>query len=98
MIIVTGVLTAKADCVDQMLQLSLEHVRRSRTEDGCISHDVSVDGENPDRLLFVERWRDMDSLMVHFALDASKGFVKSLAPLVSAAPEMKIYDATEVPR
>ena len=35
MIIVTGSIVARAGSVDELLALSLEHVRRSRTEPGC---------------------------------------------------------------
>src|SRR4029453_19299948 len=47
MIVVTGSVTAREDSFDEVLELSLEHVRRSRTEPGCISHAVYVDCENP---------------------------------------------------
>ena len=58
MIVVTGSVTAREDSVDQMRELSLEHVRRSRMEPGCISHAVHVDCENPLRLVFFEQWAD----------------------------------------
>ena len=35
MIILTGSLFARADSVEELMTLSLEHVRRSRTEAGC---------------------------------------------------------------
>ena len=49
MIVVTGSVTARADSFDEVRKLSLEHVHRSRTEPGCISHAVHVDCENPQR-------------------------------------------------
>ena len=58
MIVVTGSVTARADSFDEVRKLSLEHVRRSRTEPGCISHAVHVDCENPLRLVFFEQWAD----------------------------------------
>ena len=57
MIVVTGSVTARADSFDEVRKLSLEHVHRSRTEPGCISHAVHVDCENPQRLVF---FRAMD--------------------------------------
>jgi quinol monooxygenase YgiN len=47
MIIVTGSITAKVACLDELLLLSLEHVRRPREEPGCMSHAVHRDAENP---------------------------------------------------
>ena len=46
MIVVTGSVTAR-QTLRRGPQLSLEHVHRSRTEPGCISHAVHVDCENP---------------------------------------------------
>ncbi|NNL57278.1 MAG: antibiotic biosynthesis monooxygenase, partial [Pseudomonadales bacterium] len=47
MIIVTGSVQIKPGKLDAALQLSLEHVHRSRQEEGCISHAVNTDAENP---------------------------------------------------
>ena len=55
MIIVTGSVTARPDSFEELRQASLDHVRRSRTEPGCISHSVQVDCEDPMRLFFFER-------------------------------------------
>jgi quinol monooxygenase YgiN len=55
MIEITGSVTAKEDCFGEVRRLSLEHLRRSRGEPGCISHAVHVDCENAVRLVFVEQ-------------------------------------------
>jgi len=96
MIIVIGDACATPQGRDEALRLSLEHVQRSRTEPGCVSHNVSVDAENDCRLVFVEYWQDMPALKAHFGLDASKGFIAALSPLLAARPNMKIYPADEV--
>src|SRR4051812_48142089 len=38
MILVTGTLHARADTLDELRQLALEHVARSRAEAGCLEH------------------------------------------------------------
>ena len=96
MIIVTGSLLARADSLDELLKLSLEHVRRSRTEAGCLSHAVHQDVENPLRLVFVEEWADSEALFAHFAVPASRDFVKAIRVLVDEPPAMNIYDATPI--
>ncbi len=45
MIVVTGDACAKPETFDEVRRLSLEHVHRSRTEPGCISHAVHIDCE-----------------------------------------------------
>jgi quinol monooxygenase YgiN len=96
MIVVTGSVTAREDSLDQVRALSLEHVDRSRKEAGCISHAVHVDCENPQRLVFIEQWADRAALSAHFAVPASRNFVRALQPLTAANSTIEIYDATRV--
>jgi quinol monooxygenase YgiN len=96
MILVTGSVTARPETFDEILKLSLEHVRRSRTEPGCISHAVHVDSENPLRLVFLERWADRAALLAHFAVPASREVVKALRSLAAEATPIDIYDATRI--
>jgi quinol monooxygenase YgiN len=96
MIVVTGSVTAREDSFDQVCKLSLEHVHRSRTEPGCISHAVHVDCEDPLRLVFIEQWADRDALLAHFAVPASRNFVRALQPLAAAATTIELYEATKL--
>ena len=96
MIVVTGSVTARQDSFDEVRRLSLEHVHRSRAEPGCISHAVHVDCENPLRLVFFEQWNDRAALLAHFAVPASREFVRSLQSLAAAAATIDLYDATRL--
>ena len=95
-IVVTGSVTARPDSFDEMRRISLEHVHRSRGEPGCISHAVHVDCENALRLVFIEQWADRTSLLAHFAVPASRNFVKALQPLAASASTIELYDATKL--
>ncbi len=94
MLLVTGSILAPADHLDDLLALSQEHVERSRAEPGCLEHGVYRDAEDPLRLVFVERWSDRQALAAHFALPASRDFVRGLSKLAATPPELKIYDAS----
>jgi len=96
MILVIGSVTARPGRYDEALALSREHVARSRTEPGCVSHAVHRDTENPDRLVFVEEWLDQASLQQHFKVPASRAFAKALGELASEAPSMAVYDAAKL--
>ena len=96
MIIVTGSVTATPETFDEVRRISLEHVHRSRTEPGCISHAVHVDCENPLRLVFFEQWADRAALLAHFAVPASRDFVRALQSRAAAATTIEIYDSTAV--
>ena len=94
MILVTGSVTARPDSFDKVRSLSLEHVRGSREESGCIMHSVHIDCENPLRLVFFEQWVDRAALLAHFAVPTSRDFVRALQPLSAAATTIDLFDAT----
>jgi quinol monooxygenase YgiN len=94
MIVVTGSVVARSDTFDEVRRLSLEHVHRSRGEPGCISHAAHVDCENALRLVFFEQWADRAALLAHFAVPASRDFVRALQPLAAASTTIEFYDAT----
>jgi len=96
MILVTGSITARADCLDDLLALCLEHVKRSRLEPGCISHAVHRGVENPLKLVFIEEWEDREALIKHFAVPASAAFVRAARLLADGRPVMHIYDASRI--
>lgn len=88
----TGSAVIKPSRLDEAIELSLRHVRRSRDEPGCISHAVHQDVEQPNRLVFVEQWDGLDALRAHFAVPESAAFATELAAL-SDDTSMAIYDA-----
>ena len=96
MIIVTGTLQARADTIDELRQLSLEHVARSRAEPGCLEHGVAVDANDGLRLVFFERWSDRAALDTHFKVPASGAFVKQAAKLSAQPPTIALYESSEI--
>ncbi len=96
MLIVTGSATARPDSIAEMTAPALEHVHRSRAEPGGISHEVHIDAENPLRLTFLERWADDAALAAHFAVPASKDFVRRLRELSASSGAIEIYHTTRV--
>ena len=94
MIIVTGRVQVRPDRIDDALQVSLEHVRRSRDEPGCLLHSVHRDVEDPDTLVFLEQWEDDAALSAHFAVPESLAFVTALSELAAKPPSMDLYEAT----
>ena len=95
MIVVTGKVAAKPETFDEILRVSREHVHRSRKEPGCISHDVSVDADDPLTLHFIERWADAAALKTHFRVKASQVMWHTLQELAADKGRMYIYEATE---
>lgn len=95
-ILVTGKVTAKQGKLDEVLTISLEHVKRSRLEPGCISHAVLYDMENPQSLVFVEEWVNLSALSAHLCVPASRDFGKALSELTEGTPNMRVFETTPV--
>jgi len=95
MIIVVGSVDGRSESLDLLMKVSLEHVHRSRGEDGCIEHTVQIDCEDPLRVRFFERWRDVAALKAHFARSESRMFAQEVARLCSRPPVMVVYEAEE---
>jgi quinol monooxygenase YgiN len=94
MIVVIGKVTVRPDAVDRALEVSLEHVHRSRTEPGCLLHSVHRDVEDPNTLVFLEQWEDDAALQAHFAVPESLAFVTALSEVAAKPPSMDLYEAS----
>jgi quinol monooxygenase YgiN len=57
---------------------------------------VHVDCENSLRLVFIEQWTNRAALLAHFAVPASRNFVRALQPLAAAAATIEIYEAARL--
>ncbi len=93
MIIVTGSVTAKEGQVELLRDACLAHVHRSRAEDGCISHAVHVDTENPLRLVFFEEWRDMAALEAHFVTPGIADLMAAIRDHAASSEKITTYTA-----
>jgi quinol monooxygenase YgiN len=97
MLIVLGSVVARDDTHAEVLRLSHEHVARSLQEPGCLRHEVMPDMAHPNRLVFIEQWASAEDLFRHFKVPASIAFARAMATLAVAAPEIKVYEANELP-
>jgi quinol monooxygenase YgiN len=94
-IIILGSIQVAAEQRDAAIALGLEHCARSRSEPGCLAHDCHVDAADAGKLVFVERWADMAAVRTHFAVPASGDFVRRMTSIATAAPQMRLYEASE---
>jgi quinol monooxygenase YgiN len=57
---------------------------------------VYQDPENGLRLFFYEQWEDQASIDAHFVLPSSQAFVAAVRMLVSAPPNLHIFNAEQI--
>ena len=96
MILITGHVIMTPENAKRMMALGAEHSARSRGEAGCLAHHCHVDVEQPDRLVFVEEWADIDAVRTHFAVPASVAFVAEMRALSPQPPVIRIHAAEDV--
>ncbi|MEY2571637.1 MAG: hypothetical protein QOE63_1987 [Acidimicrobiaceae bacterium] len=87
---------ARPDTLDEVLRHSLDHVRRSRLEPGCLLHSVHTDVEDPNRVVFIEHWADRGALLTHFGVPASNDFVRAVSELAGGPTTIEIYEAERI--
>ena len=75
-----------------MAEHCLTHVRRSRTEPGCVLHSVHRDVENHHRFVFLEQWESRAAPDQHFEVPESIAFVKAVRALAVDATKMQIFE------
>jgi quinol monooxygenase YgiN len=96
MLIVIGSARTTPATATEMVEIAMAHSQRSRLEPGCIAHNVHVDCEDPSRLVFVEKWADIDALKAHFAVPESLAFVKAIRALSPEPTVMQMFDAAAI--
>jgi quinol monooxygenase YgiN len=97
MLIVTGSVTARPDSFEALRRAALDHVMRSRTEPGCVTHSVHIDAENPLRLFFYEEWADRAALDVHFAQEGSAAFMRAVRELSASSTRVRMLPVEDRP-
>ncbi|HWI22483.1 MAG TPA: putative quinol monooxygenase [Baekduia sp.] len=71
---------ADREAVLAMAQLAMSP---TRAEPGCISYDVLVDVEDPNRILWVEQWRDARAFETHQRAPHIQQFLDEATPLIA---------------
>jgi quinol monooxygenase YgiN len=65
MVIVQGVFSFDPNDREQFLAASVEGMRSSRQEKGCLEYVIAADPLDPGRVVLSERWESMDHLQQH---------------------------------
>lgn len=95
MLVVTGTVTARPETFEALRSAALDHVARSRTELGCLTHGVAADCEEPLRLVFYEEWADRAALDTHFAQAGSLDFMRAVRELCAASTRVRILPVAD---
>jgi quinol monooxygenase YgiN len=81
-VIVQGVFSIDAKERDRFVEASVEAMRSSRQEEGCLEYVIAADPLDPERAVLSERWESMDHLQQHLTQqkDSPRGVDSRLVP------------------
>ncbi len=83
--------SAKADRVQDLVDLALDLVRASRSEAGNVSYDFYTDLADPAKFTFIEVWRDRAAIELHNATPHFRGFGEKAGPLFAGPLDIALY-------
>ena len=78
----------------EVLEVIAGNVPTVHEEDGCLTYAVHT-AEDPERVVFVERWSSADALAAHAASPHMAATNERLAPMLAAPTE--VFTAVAVP-
>ncbi len=91
--VIVASIIPKGDQIDAVEAVLKDLIPAVHSEDGCEMYALH---RGKDRLVFVEKWRDMEALSAHGRGDTMKELNKRLAGLVAGPPEVHVVDAVPV--
>jgi quinol monooxygenase YgiN len=66
-VIVQGMFSIDPTERDRFVETSIEAMRSSREEDGCLEYVIAADPLDPERVVLSERWESMEHLQQHLS-------------------------------
>lgn len=61
-------------------------------EEGTLYYTLNIDEKNPDTLVFIERYQDMDGLAAHSSTPYFKEFMEKAMAFAAGAPEITVLN------
>ncbi len=91
MIIVHGIIPIKPNQRDKALSLAREMSDATRTENGCISYEFYVGLRDPNTLILLQEWENMDALAGHLRTEHMKVFLDELPDVLAGQVHTRRY-------
>lgn len=75
---------------DEAIESVKKLMKGVSTEEGTLYYTANIDRKNPDTLVFMERYRDMDALKAHGATPHFQKFMEETMNFAEGQPEIQI--------
>ncbi len=97
MLIVTAKVTASAGRRDEFVQAAQPCIAATRKEEGCVFYELYAATDNPDMLMYYEKWISREALAQHMESEHMKAFarVKEERGLQTGELVVAIFDVAD---
>lgn len=92
MVIQLVTVSIKPEQRDRWLELVRVNAAQTRTEDGCVSYQISEDIETPNQFAIVERWASLEAQYGHFRTPEFGRQMGALGDVLAGPPEVSIHE------
>ncbi len=83
MILVHGILPIKPSRRDEALTLAREVSEATQAEAGCVSYEFYVGVRDPNTLILLQEWENMEALSKHFESEHMRVFMDALPDVLA---------------
>jgi quinol monooxygenase YgiN len=77
---------------DRWLELVRLDAAQTRTEDGCVSYQITENTETPNQFVIVERWASLKAKYGHFRTPEFGRLMGALGDVIAGPPEVSINE------
>jgi quinol monooxygenase YgiN len=95
MLVVLANITTKPGQRSEAIKASLDCIKATREENGCILYELFASAEDETSLVFVEKWTDKDALRAHLQTEHLKNSSKARAPYVDGEIKVNVFEAEQ---
>jgi len=92
MIAIIAKMKIKEGKVDDAIELFKGLAPKVREEEGTLAYAISRDKANPNLLVVIERYRDMEAIQAHSSSAYFKEFSKTVGQFLDGKPELSILE------
>ncbi len=78
--------------IDEATDLFRDLVPKVGKEEGTVGYAICRDKANPDLLVVVERYRDMEAIQAHSSTPHFKEFSKAVGALLDGKPDITVLE------
>tara|TARA_R110002073_G_scaffold7124_3_gene41092 strand:+ start:188 stop:481 length:294 start_codon:yes stop_codon:yes gene_type:complete len=84
--------TAKAECRDDLIAMFAQNFRQTRVYDGCIDVYMALSDASPNELLLVQQWETRPHYERYLAWRAETGVVDKLAAMADGEVSIRFFE------